>query len=216
MKEIIITYLLGYFIIFLLYGIYMGLGFKNVDSFLQGHLVLVIIIFYLLTSIYLYLKNRREESKIGKKEIFPCVYFGISFAVLFNMIIFYFFGESKGDNISFLLSFISSGIVGPIYEEILFRYLFYNRLKNRFSVKKSIFIGSIVFGIIHFHVIKSIYAFIFGIFLSFFYERKKNILVPIIIHVSANSIVLFLNGFCLPVFILSIVNFIISYYLILR
>ena len=215
MKEIIVTYFLGYFIIIIFSGLYTILGGNNIDSFLQGPCVIAIIIFYIFVSIYLYLKNRREEYTVSKKNIFPCIYFGISFALLFNMIIFYYSKESRGDSIPFLLSFISSGIVGPIYEEILFRYVFFNRLKNRFSIRKSIVISSSIFGIIHFQVIRSLYAFIFGIFLSLVYEKKKNIIVPIIMHIAANSIVLFLEGFNPVILGLSIINFIISCYIIL-
>ena len=40
----------------------------------------------------------------------------------------------------FIILLISSGIIGPIYEEILFRYILLNRLKKFNSTTKSIII----------------------------------------------------------------------------
>ena len=217
MQEIVITYILGYFITFLACSIYSILGFRDLDSFIQSHCIYIIIIYYIFVIIYLFCHNRRQEKKINAIDVFPCIFFGVSFAILFNMIIFYFntIHFQFENNIPLYLVFISSGIVGPIYEEFLFRYVFFQRLKKKYSLKKSIVISSLVFGIIHLHFMKCIYAFIFGIFLSYIYNKNDNIIYPILTHIAANSIVLFLFQFHPFVFGLSIVAFIISLYLIL-
>ena len=216
MKEIIITYFLGYFIVLLVCFIYSVLGFTNLDHFINGPCSFILIVYFVVVSIYLFYKNRRVENHFRIKEIFPYVCFGISISVFLNMIIFCFNKGTNSENISFWIIFISSGIIGPIYEEILFRYIFYDRLKNRFSIRKSIFVSSLIFGIMHLQPIKSMYAFILGIFLSFIYERKKNIIAPILIHISANSIVLFLSGFDINMLLLSLINLIISSYLLFK
>lgn len=196
--------------------IYNILGFTHLDYFINGPCSIILIVYFVIVSIYLFRKNRRVENHFNIKEIFPCICFGISISVFLNMLIFLFNNGTNSGNISFWIIFISSGIIGPIYEEILFRYILYNRIKKRFSVRKSIFISSLIFGIMHLQPIKSIYAFILGIFLSFIYERKKNIIAPILVHISANSIALFLSEFNINLLLLSLINLIISSYLLFK
>ena len=59
----------------------------------------------------------------------------------------------------------------------------------------SIIISSIVFAICHTGITTIIYAFIIGLVNSYLYIKKKNILVPIVIHMSANIFVNVLNIF---------------------
>ena len=97
-----------------------------------------------------------------------------------------------------------------IYEEILFRYLLYNRLKSKYSIRKSILITTIIFALIHISSIKIIYAFILGLILNITYEKYHNIIAPILIHIAANTIVIFLYEYNTYILLLSIINLIIS------
>ena len=214
MKEILITYFLSYLIIIISCWIYTQLGFHNIDDFLQNQCNYIIIVFFIIAAIFLFINNRRKEKNMSIKDYFPFVYFGISIASFLNMIIFYFFPTKPNNNISFYLLVVSSSIVGPIYEEILFRYCFYNRLKEKYSKSRSIFLSSLVFALIHLKPIKIIYAFVLGMFFSVVYEREKNILVPILMHIGANFVALTLSQFNVYILFLSIINLIISGYLI--
>ncbi len=214
MKEIIITYLLNYIVIIVSAIIYLGLGFRDLDFFINGPCFYILNIYYIVVSIYLFVKNYKKEKEIGKRKLFFCFSFGISFSFLFNMIIIFFKGISIHHNLPISLSLLSSGIIGPIYEEILFRYIFYYRLRQKYSKRKSILISSIVFGLIHIHPVKVIYAFIFGIFLSYIYDKYKNIFVSIIMHIAANSVVLYLNVFNEWILFLSLFSFILYFYLL--
>lgn len=215
MKEIIITYILNYFIIFLFAFFYTKFNFGTLDEYVVGPALYVILVFSIIISIFLYFKNKRDEQKIKVKDCICSIALGISISLIFNMFLFLFFGNSSSELlVPFSLLLISSGIVGPIYEEILFRYIFYNRLIKKRNLVKSIFINSLIFAFIHFSIIKSIYAFILGIFLCLIYHKKKNIFIPILVHISANSVVLFLNGFSYSIFLTSIIVFFIYAYII--
>ena len=85
--------------------------------------------------------------------------------------------------------------MGPIFEEILFRYSFVNSLKKFNSQKMVIFISSLVFAICHTGITTCIYAFIIGMVNAYLYLKKKDILIPIVIHMSANIFVNVLNIF---------------------
>lgn len=214
MKEIIITYILSYIIIIISGIIYNILGYNDVTLFINNIAPIITIIYCIIIIIYLYKKNQIKESNLSLKNYFPLISLGISIAIIYNMIIFKFNTPTLNNNsISLTTLIISSGIIGPIYEEILFRYIFYNRLKAKYKVKKSIIINSIVFSIIHISPIKMIYAFILGIILNVYYEKYKNIKVPILIHIGANIIVLFLTEYNLIVLVLSIINLLISFIL---
>jgi len=206
--PIFITYLLSYLIVIISSIIYMILNGKNLDYFLNTVCPYILILFYIATILYLYRKNLKKE--VGLKQYFPYIYIGISLATFLNMIIFKINPPTSTTTISLPLAIISSGIIGPIYEEILFRYVFYNRLKKFLKKKTAIFLTTLVFALIHLTPIKIVYAFIIGLVLNLVYEKEKNILSSILIHISANIIVLFLHEYNILVLILSLINLIIS------
>lgn len=209
-KEIFITYILNYLLIIISGLMYNLLGYNNVNYFLNNIISYVLIVFYILTIIYLYKKNYHLEPSILPKKYFPLILLGISIAAFLNMLIFLIVPPTITTAISIPLSIISSGIIGPIYEEILFRYLLYNRLKKKYSVKKSIVITTTIFALIHLSPIKIIYAFILGLILNITYEKHKSIIAPILIHIAANTIVIFLYEYNTYILLLSFICLILS------
>ena len=209
-KEIIITYILNYIIIIITGLIYNYLGYNNLEFLVNNIIPYILLIFYTLTIIYLYKKNYIKEHKLNNRKYFSLILLGISIAIFLNMIIFLLLPSTNKVAIPVYLSLISSGIIGPIYEEILFRYLLYNRLKSKYSIRKSILITTIIFALIHISSIKIIYAFILGLILNITYEKYHNIIAPILIHIVANTTVIFLYEYNTYIFLLSIINLIIS------
>lgn len=208
-KEIFITYLLSYLIIILVAAIYTLFGYKDLTTFINSKGAIILIIFYILTTIYLYKKNYKKENSLPKKSYLPLIILGTSIACFLNMIIFLLY-PPKTIVVPDLITSISSSIIGPIYEEILFRYILYNRLKDKYSITKSIIITTIIFAIIHLSPIKIVYAFILGIILNIAYNKYNNIIAPILIHISANSIVLLLHEYNTYIFLLSIICLLLS------
>ena len=210
-KEIIITYILSYLLIFILCLIYTLLGYQDLTSFMNTYCVYISLLYYIVVIIYLYKRNKQKEPILPKKKYFPLLCLGISLAILLNMIIFLIIPpQPTKSTLSPLLLLISSGIIGPIYEEILFRYLLYNRLNKKYNSKKAILVTTIIFAIIHLSAIKIIYAFILGLVINIAYEKNQHILAPILIHMAANSIVLLLHEYNTYILLLSIINLVIS------
>lgn len=90
-------------------------------------------------------------------------------------------------NIIILLTIVFfSGIVGPVIEEIIFRGLILQSLRQKMDSKIAIVIGSLIFGLWHINLYTALCAFLFGIILSIFYIRYNSIFVPIVIHIGAN------------------------------
>ena len=208
-KEIIIVYILTYLIVIISALIYIALGFSNLFNFINNYCIYILLIYYCLVIIYLYTKNKKKEQKLSLKSHFILLLLGTSLAVIYNMIIYKLIPPTT-NTITLILPLISSGIIGPIFEEILFRYLLFNRLNEKYNTIKAIIIDSIIFAVIHINPIKIVYAFILGIILNLSYHKYKNIKAPILIHMSANIIVLFIKKYNPLILIISIITLIIS------
>lgn len=85
-------------------------------------------------------------------------------------------------------------IFAPIWEELLFRGMFFTKLSQRFSALTSAVISAFIFTFGHPLTVGSIlYIFGMGICLAYTYKKTKNLLVPIGIHLLNNSFYLLLN-----------------------
>lgn len=96
---------------------------------------------------------------------------------------------------SFILSLLAVGIIGPIFEEILFRGLIFGELRKITKVRAAIFIQAVLFGAFHMNVIQSSYAFLIGILLGYVYYRSNSIVAPAIVHIAINSSTVILGQF---------------------
>ncbi len=161
--------------------------------------------------LYVIFKFRKSNPPIGKHNLFPYVLMGIGITTSYNMVLFAMgLGNNVTVDINIFLNIIVSGIVGPVFEETLFRYSFINSLKKFNSQKMIIFISSLVFAICHTGITTCIYAFIIGMVNAYLYLKKKDILIPIVIHMSANIFVNILNSYNLYILIIGIFLVILS------
>ncbi len=92
------------------------------------------------------------------------------------------------ENLFFILSTV---IIAPILEEILFRGVFLRGLLLKNSAIKSILISTLLFALIHFLPAHIINAFILGVFFGFIYYKTKSIGYTIILHITVNLTSLF-------------------------
>lgn len=210
LKEIFIVMFLQYAILFLcLFTI-------GVDkSVIYGSILLMI-----FQVCYIIWKSSRDK-EIWKtlfciKNYFPYVLLGIGVAASYNMIIFRLgLGQEVNTDIPIILNILCSGIIGPIFEEFLFRYDFIRRLEKFNNNKMMIIILSgVVFGLLHTGTITVIYATIVGIINSYIYMKDKDIIKPIIMHMSGNILVSFLTCYNFVTLLLGVFLIIISYFII--
>ena len=210
LKEIFIVMFLQYAILFLcLFTI-------GVDkSVIYGSILLMI-----FQVCYIIWKSSRDKrvwnSNFAIKIYFPYVLLGIGVAASYNMIIFRLgLGQEVNTDIPIILNILCSGIIGPIFEEFLFRYDFIRRLEKFNNNKMMIIILSgVVFGLLHTGTITVIYATIVGIINSYIYMKDKDIIKPIIMHMSGNILVSFLTGYNVVTLLLGVFLIIISYFII--
>ncbi|MEJ9115912.1 CPBP family intramembrane glutamic endopeptidase [Bacillus paramobilis] len=85
-------------------------------------------------------------------------------------------------------------IFAPIWEELLFRGIFFTKLSQRFSTRSSAVISAFIFTLGHPLTVGSVlYIFGMGICLAYTYKKTNNLLVPIGIHVLNNAFYLLVN-----------------------
>lgn len=217
LKEIVVVYILQYIVILGSSYIYLSIDPKgDVTGFLTTMGYILLILFDIIVAIYLYLRNKRKEKKVKVTDYFPVVYLGIGMAVALNMFIFLFNLNGDTADLNIYLAVLSSGIIGPILEEMLFRYVFLNRLRNFFTTRNAILLSSLVFALLHGDIVTMIYAFIMGFIFAYVYIKYDNIKVSIMCHIAANTIVIFLTSFNIWILLLGLFGVWISIYLILK
>ena len=88
--------------------------------------------------------------------------------------------------VSNLVIFIVAVVGAPIVEELLFRGVLFEEIRNECSLKMTIFLTALVFGIYHFNIIQTPNTFFMGLVLAYVYYKTGTIRAPIIIHATNN------------------------------
>lgn len=85
-------------------------------------------------------------------------------------------------------SYIAAVIVAPITEEFLFRGIILRGFLKNYSVKKSIFISALLFGLIHMNPWQFLGTFIWGIIAGWWFIKTRSIVPCILGHALNNSL----------------------------
>ena len=91
-------------------------------------------------------------------------------------------------------TFMIAVIAAPVVEEILFRGIVLRSIRKFSPVWASILISSILFGVYHLNIVQAAYATLMGIAAGILYEKKRNLLFPILVHF-VNNLITMLQGF---------------------
>lgn len=94
-----------------------------------------------------------------------------------------------------MLQIAGLGFLIPVAEELVFRGLVYNRMKEVFSVRISILLSALLFAVYHGNPIQMIFAFPMALALAAVYEYGKWFLFPVLFHMGANLTAIFVNYF---------------------
>lgn len=174
---------------------------QNLNLFISKYKLLIAIINFVILIPFLLKKGIIKKEGIDKKKIFYYIFIGICVSLSYNLLlcglnkIVYF--TNLYDNISqnIVVNLITTGILGPILEELIFRGIIYNKLKSIHKHSVAAVVTGLIFGLLHGNLVQFIYTFFFNFILIKSYEKENNILIPIIIHISANSIITLLLYF---------------------
>ena len=89
-----------------------------------------------------------------------------------------------GQSILMLLAVVV--IVSPVIEELVFRGLLQQRLRDYLGRGWAIVLSAVTFGVYHGNVVQFIYASLIGVFLGCVLERTQDMRAPITAHIVAN------------------------------
>ncbi len=209
-KPIILSYIIQLIIAVIVVIAYL-LTSKDPNKILEnpntlyGLLILITTISIIPILIYFYKKYHIKEKKISYKNLLMMIPAGISLSLLYNMLTIELIKDKTVMDLNIIVIILYTVILGPIYEEIIFRYVSLRKAKEVYPEKKAILIISLIFALMHTGFINIIYAFIIGIILSLIYKKYQNISYPIIFHIAANLTSIFLKDFNLLLLIISII-----------
>ena len=78
------------------------------------------------------------------------------------------------------------GIVAPVAEEMVFRWLIYFRFRDYMRMGMAMAVSGILFGIYHMNLTQAVYASILGMMFAYFLEITGNLWASVLLHIGAN------------------------------
>ena len=87
---------------------------------------------------------------------------------------------------TFLLNLIAVGILGPIVEEIIFRYGIQHNLYP-VNITYAILYSGCIFGLLHGNQVQIVYATLLGWLFGYIYYRTGSLMYTIFLHIGINS-----------------------------
>ena len=81
---------------------------------------------------------------------------------------------------------LSLGIITPIAEEVLYRYIVFYKLRSWQGRTTAIIGTALIFGLIHMNLVQTVYAFVLGLALGVLMECYQDVRVAICGHIVAN------------------------------
>lgn len=91
---------------------------------------------------------------------------------------------TDGKSMFFLI--VCMGIIAPLAEEIVFRWLIYLRLRDYMRSGAAIVISGLFFGIYHGNLVQGVYASILGCLFAYFLEQTGSLWTSVLLHMGAN------------------------------
>ncbi|WP_246569999.1 CPBP family intramembrane glutamic endopeptidase [Lentibacillus saliphilus] len=148
-----------------------------------------------------YMREAPLRNAASKGEIVLWSILGVFMAYMANAIAasieMYVFGIEAGSENTMMiidmielvpLFFIVPTIIAPILEEVIFRKIVFGSLYKRFNFIIAAFISAGVFGVIHGEIEHILIYSAMGFVFAFLYVKTKRLIVPIIVHMTLNSI----------------------------
>ncbi|MBR5773999.1 MAG: CPBP family intramembrane metalloprotease [Clostridia bacterium] len=86
----------------------------------------------------------------------------------------------------FVFKIVSTVILAPIVEEIMFRGIIVNRLMSRFPIWIAVAVSSALFGLVHLNLYQGVFAGLGGVALALIYIKTRSLWACIFAHAANN------------------------------
>lgn len=83
---------------------------------------------------------------------------------------------------------LSLGVITPVAEEVLYRYLIFYGLRDWQGRWMAVIGSALIFGLVHMNIVQIVYAFVLGLALGVLMEYYQDVRVTICGHIAANVI----------------------------
>ena len=90
----------------------------------------------------------------------------------------------SGKQMWFLI--LCMGIIAPLAEEIVFRWLIYLRLRDYMKMGTAAVISGLIFGIYHGNMVQAVYAGLLGMVFAYFLDISGCLWSSVLLHMGAN------------------------------
>lgn len=199
-KKILRIYLLWFFILGSVPYFFPFIFFP--DGYSSSMAVLLDILTYLLTFVLIMnVMMPKIEQFLQKKKPWGKIILFIFIGIILDLSLSYsagtylpFDGKQANDiaidgHIYNNLAYLALPVfLGPIFEEVVFRYAIFCRLQSKFTVLGAMLVSSLIFAIVHLNFAAFSSYFIGGLIYSFLYRRTGYLIVPILVHMFHNFI----------------------------
>jgi membrane protease YdiL (CAAX protease family) len=129
---------------------------------------------------------------LKNRDVYRWYFWGLKYCLFAHALCTILTGTSKiitDDLIEhYLIMPIYSVIIGPIFEEIVYRKIIYGSLSNRYNFWTGAVVSSLIFSIGHLNLERLLAYFLTGLVLCYTYKKTNTITTPILIHATLNLI----------------------------
>ncbi len=84
-------------------------------------------------------------------------------------------------------------VASPLMEELIFRWLLYNRISRVFAPVVSVVLTAVFFGFFHGNLLQGGYAFLMGLLLAWLRVGEECVSAPYLFHAAANAVIFWLG-----------------------
>ena len=86
------------------------------------------------------------------------------------------------------LEILGIGILSPLAEEILFRGLVMDRMKEWMPANAAIIASAVMFALYHGNTLQGIYGLVMGLLFGYVYDKFHRLAAPVLVHMGANLV----------------------------
>lgn len=86
------------------------------------------------------------------------------------------------------VQFVGTVLIAPLCEELIFRGLIYNRMKEYVPLKTAMLLQAFAFGLYHGNLVQLLYAFFLGYLMAYVYEKYHSFWAAFLFHAVANGV----------------------------
>lgn len=180
-----------------------GADNSSVVQFINNQALFIDCIVFIPIFYSVYKKYRITKNSYSTKEILIISLLSFLISSSLNFIIITFKSYFDIDMVSSitLRIIITTGIIGPIIEELLFRGIVYGKMLNFFKEKSAFYLSILVFAFFHTGGISQIlFALITGCYFTYLYRKYGNIKLSMLAHIIINVTSILVSPFILSLF----------------